>query len=131
MQYFHLLLFSLFAIPIFASTFVVNYGCLQANGSPVCAEKGNLGVESDSMDINACISDTSKDINTTMAFCNLTATMLLLHDIVYYGRDNCLYNSKSIPINDTNGVHQCASKLTSGIRIANPYYYLYGPDASR
>ncbi|KAJ5787474.1 hypothetical protein N7457_002464 [Penicillium paradoxum] len=67
--------------------------------------------------------DGSNTADTTVqAKCKVTATWPKSFGDIYYGEDNCVYDSESKPINDKDGNHACCNEsddLTE--KVSNPY----------
>ncbi|KAF4446782.1 DUTPase [Fusarium albosuccineum] len=99
----------------------VNRGCILIGGSPACAGKGKGGpvrINNGQTRIHARFSGNKNPFNENSG-CYLNARWPQHYGDIYFGADNCLYDSKGQNING-----QCC---TSGQqRVRNPYNYWYG-----
>ncbi|KAK7416701.1 hypothetical protein QQX98_005027 [Neonectria punicea] len=99
----------------------VNNGCILVGGNPACAGSGKgspVDINNGQATIHARFSGNTNPFNENSG-CILNAQWPQHYGDIYYGNDNCLYDSKGQNING-----QCCTSGQEFVR--NPYNYWYG-----
>ncbi|KAK6821176.1 meiotically up-regulated family-domain-containing protein [Apiospora arundinis] len=91
-----------------------NNGCIVIGSKPLCHNKGSVSVNGGSVTIYGRF-DGNKGPVKTWSGCKLNAHWPSAYGDIYYGADNCLYDSKGQNING-----QCCT--TGQEFVVNPYH---------
>ncbi|KAK7984435.1 hypothetical protein PG989_011837 [Apiospora arundinis] len=103
----------------------VNNGCIVVGSKPLCHNKGSASVNGGSVTIYGRF-DGNKGPVKTWSGCKLNAHWPSAYGDIYYGADNCLYDSKEKTL--TLGIHVIGQNIngqccTTGQEfVVNPYH---------
>ncbi|KAG6825126.1 hypothetical protein H0H92_004618 [Tricholoma furcatifolium] len=112
------IIFALASAAVIQGTNVhANDGCILVANTPICAP-GSVSVDSGSATIYARFNGGDSADQYVTAGCRLDATWPSDYGDIYFGADNCLYDSHGQNIGG-----QCCDVRTGGSQLVlNPYY---------